>query len=93
MAKNIAVNGASVAGISCASNLNRVGGHLEVFDKGRGLGGRLATWQTDSAQFDHDAQCFTARSLEFAPWLYALMRDGAVAPWKPLVQQGTTAWD
>lgn len=39
----IAIIGAGMAGLTCARGLADAGLHPVVFDKGRGIGGRLAT--------------------------------------------------
>jgi len=52
----VAVVGAGVAGLTCASRLMRAGVDVRVFDKGRGLGGRLASRRADDGlRFDHGA--------------------------------------
>ncbi len=53
---------------------------IDVFDKSRGIGGRLTTRYTETHQFDHGAQFFTART----PAFKAFLRDtGHVEPWTP----------
>lgn len=52
---DIAVIGAGLAGLSCAGLLAQAGLHVEVFDKGRGPGGRVATRRSDFGAFDHGA--------------------------------------
>ena len=79
-----------MAGISCASHLQRHGLSPVVFDKGRGLGGRLATRRlTDGTSFDHGAQYITARSPGFAGLLDALRASGAAASWAPKISGAT----
>lgn len=53
---------------------------IQVFDKSRGIGGRLATRYTDTHQFDHGAQFFTARTAAFQSFLQD--RD-EIAAWTP----------
>ncbi len=62
----VAVIGAGVAGLACAASLHAAGRSVVVFDKGRGLGGRLATRRQDGVQWDHGAQYLTAGTEEFA---------------------------
>ena len=50
-----AVIGAGLAGLSCARLLADAGRHVEIFDKGRGPGGRVATRRSDHGPFDHGA--------------------------------------
>lgn len=52
----VAVIGAGLTGLTCASRLMRAGMDVRVFDKGRGLGGRLASRRLDNGlRFDHGA--------------------------------------
>ena len=51
----VAVVGAGVAGLTAARALADAGRAVTVFDKGRGLGGRLATRRTDWGPVDHGA--------------------------------------
>lgn len=77
-----AVIGAGMAGLTCARELTRRGLDVVIFDKGRGLGGRMATRRADGGfQFDHGAQYVTARSEGFASMLDCAEAAGAVARW------------
>lgn len=64
MSVRIAVIGAGLAGVAVARRLSGVA-EVTVFEKSRGLGGRMATRRAGEFQFDHGAQFFTARSAEF----------------------------
>jgi predicted NAD/FAD-dependent oxidoreductase len=56
---------------------------VQLFDKSRGVGGRLATRRAPSGVFfDHGAQYFTVRDLRFARYVCAWMDEGLVAPWE-----------
>ena len=57
----IAVVGAGLAGLSFAHFLHHKA-DITLFEKSRGVGGRLATRRTGDTQFDHGAQFFTCRS-------------------------------
>ena len=59
----------------------RAGHDVVVFDKGRGVGGRLATRRIDNATLDHGAQFFTVRSPEFAAVVDDWLREGIVHEW------------
>ncbi len=94
----IAVIGAGMAGLSCATALSRAdrtGADLEirVFDKGRGPGGRMATRRIATplgeACFDMGAQYFTVRSPDFAEEVSRWVSAGQVAPWPAA---GPEAW-
>lgn len=73
--------GAGMAGLTAARELNRRGWDVTVLDKGRGLGGRLATRRLEQARLDHGAQYFSATTAEFQETVKALIADGVVAEW------------
>ncbi|WP_018872481.1 NAD(P)/FAD-dependent oxidoreductase [Thioalkalivibrio sp. ALJ16] len=79
----IAVIGAGIAGLAAARDLAARGYACTVFEKSRGLGGRMATRRAGPLRFDHGAQYFTARG----PSLQARAREwqtlGAAAEWAP----------
>ena len=78
----IGVIGAGMAGLACARRLADAGYSPVVLDKGRGIGGRLATRRTeDGLQFDHGAQYVTGRSEGFCALLDAMENAGAAARW------------
>ncbi|OIN92758.1 MAG: amine oxidase [Comamonadaceae bacterium CG1_02_60_18] len=54
-----------MAGIVCARTLQRAGHQVTVFEKSRGLGGRMATRDSAFGSFDHGAQYFTVRDARF----------------------------
>ncbi|GAB4213684.1 MAG: hypothetical protein Fur007_08390 [Rhodoferax sp.] len=68
---HIAVIGAGMAGVACARSLVQAGLQVTLFDKSRGLGGRMATRHSDFGDFDHGAQYFTARDPRFVAALAA----------------------
>lgn len=80
----IVIIGAGVAGLSAASALE--GQAPVIFDKGRGVGGRVATRRAalpdgTIVQFDHGAQFATAKGAGFAATLGALQTAGLAAEW------------
>ena len=77
-----AVVGAGLAGLSCARTLVDHDVDVTVFDKGRGVGGRLATRRIGAHTFDLGAQYFTVRDERFQRWVRAWVEDGACAPWR-----------
>lgn len=80
--RTIAVIGAGMAGLSCAHRLAAAGFAPVIFDKGRGVGGRLATRRTsEGLQFDHGAQYVTARKDGFRELLAAMRRTGMGDVW------------
>ena len=74
----IAIVGAGMTGLSCARMLADAGLEPIVFEKSRGLGGRLATRRTDALRFDHGAQFVTARGESFRKYL-----EQNAQPWQP----------
>ena len=81
----IAVIGAGMAGLSCAKHLSEHGVHTTIFEKSRGLGGRLATRRADSGiAFDHGAQFIAARSTLFGNMVNEAIRNGAADYWRPV---------
>ena len=71
-----------MAGLACARALADAGLRPVVFDKGRGIGGRLATRRIEGGlQFDHGAQFVTASGPAFAAVLEGMKASGTAAPW------------
>ncbi len=77
----VAVVGAGLAGLACARTLQDHGLAVSLFDKGRGVGGRMSTRRDGELLFDHGAQFFTARDERFARHVDSWCEDGVVAEW------------
>ena len=60
-ALRVAVIGAGLAGLSCATALQAAGVVVRVYEKSRGPAGRMSTRRGDGWQCDHGAQYFTVR--------------------------------
>ncbi|MFT3785773.1 MAG: FAD-dependent oxidoreductase [Tepidisphaeraceae bacterium] len=59
----IAVIGAGMAGSACAARLREAGRSVVVFDKGRGVGGRMSSRRVETGhRFDHGAPHFALSS-------------------------------
>lgn len=89
---HIAVIGAGIAGLACATQLENLGMRVSVFDKSRGNGGRMSTRRGDGWQGDHGAQYFTARDPLFITELERWQRAGVADVWQPTIAvlgQGT----
>ena len=83
-APHVAVIGAGMAGVSCAAQLQQRGVAVTLFEKSRGLGGRLATRRSEAGvAFDHGAQYITAHAPAFAQQLERLREAGSAAVWQP----------
>lgn len=78
----IAVIGAGIAGLSCATELRRAGCKVVLFDKSRGPAGRMSTRRGDGWQCDHGAQYFTARHPAFRAEVARWQAAGVAAPWQ-----------
>jgi predicted NAD/FAD-dependent oxidoreductase len=85
---SVAIVGAGVAGLVAAQSLQKQGVRVRVFDKSRGVGGRLATRRTPQGlRFDHGAQYFTARDDRFTGDVGRWVDVGLVQPWDARVVQ------
>ncbi|MFM2345877.1 MAG: hypothetical protein RL654_630 [Pseudomonadota bacterium] len=82
----IAVIGAGVSGALCAQALAQAGARVELFDKARGPGGRMATRRhgegVQTLHFDHGATGFESHSLALQPWIRRGAQGGWLAPWR-----------
>lgn len=86
----VAVIGAGMAGAACAHTLAASGIQVTLFDKSRGVGGRMSTRRTvwiDSSgeerpvQFDHGATDFSAHSLAFQAVVQRGLDEGWITRW------------
>ncbi|MGB7326681.1 MAG: FAD-dependent oxidoreductase [Rubripirellula sp.] len=78
----VAVVGAGISGLICARTLADHGCDVSVFDKSRGVSGRMSTRRLeDAVTFDHGAQYFTARDVRFKRYVESWVEDGVVQPW------------
>ncbi len=78
---SVAIVGAGMAGLTAAADLSRRGHEVTVLDKGRSVGGRLATRRIAGATLDHGAQFFTVRTPEFAAVVAHAEDAGVVHEW------------
>ena len=77
----VAIIGAGLAGLTVARQLLKLNADVIVFEKSRGLGGRLATRRADWANIDLGAQYFTARSEAFQREAQRWESANTVAQW------------
>ena len=78
---DVLVIGAGLAGLSAGAALKQAGLHSLIIDKGRGVGGRMATRRVGGATFDHGAQFVTARDSRFVEVLENACSAGAAVEW------------
>ncbi len=78
----IAMVGAGISGLSCARALADQGCEITIFEKSRGVGGRMATRRLDGGiSLDHGAQYFTARDERFLQHVKSWQQQGLVEKW------------
>lgn len=84
-----AIIGAGMAGLACARALADAGASVTLFDKGRGIGGRIATRRGAQGSFDHGAVALSADAVpgqpplpdSYAAYLATAEGEGAAAFW------------
>jgi photolyase PhrII len=78
----VAVIGAGMAGAIAARSLSDFGLPVTIYEKSRGVGGRMATRRSEFGEFDHGAQYFTARHPDFRRYLESWIARGIAEPWE-----------
>ncbi len=79
--RDVLIVGAGIAGLLAAQTLQQAGLDVLVIDKGRGVGGRMATRRIGPGRADHGAQFFTVRTAEFQKRVDAWRAAGDVFIW------------
>lgn len=79
--KSCIIVGAGMSGLLAADGLQNEGWDVTVLDKGRGVGGRMATRRVGGATFDHGAQFFTTRGERFSGLVDTWLDADAAAEW------------
>ena len=77
----IIIVGAGISGCVCAWRLADAGHDVVLLEKGRGVGGRMATRRMKDARIDHGAQFFTARDPRMLEILRKWESAKYVVPW------------
>lgn len=95
MDADVLIIGAGIAGLLAAHRLVGAGRRVIIVDKGRGVGGRLATRRIGEGVFDHGAQFFTSSDPEFAAEVASWHAAGVVEQWfdERLEPDGSTVTD
>ncbi len=78
---DVLIVGAGMAGLTAAAALQPTGRSILVIDKGRAVGGRLASRRIGLATFDHGAQFMTARDPRFVALIERWRDEGVVEEW------------
>ena len=76
----IAIIGAGLSGLTAANNLKN---HAEItiFEKARGVGGRMSNRRAEPYFFDHGAQYFSAQTDEFKAFIAPMITNGIMKSW------------
>jgi predicted NAD/FAD-dependent oxidoreductase len=78
---DVLIVGAGLAGLMAANELASRGVQVLVLDKGKNVGGRMATRRIGGGRADHGAQFFTVRTPEFQVWVDRWLEAGLVFQW------------
>ena len=84
--KHCVIIGGGITGLVAANRLQENGFEVTVLDKGRGIGGRLATRRFDADKsgegvFDYGAQYITVRDEHFKRVMNQWLQSGIVTEW------------
>lgn len=88
---HVAIVGAGISGLAAAERLRGAGIGVTVFEKSRGVGGRMATRRAAGMQFDHGAQFFAPLGQRFRDVVAVWRRAGQAEPWFEDAFVGTPA--
>lgn len=80
---DLLIIGAGMSGLMLATSLVAGGDTRTILlvDKGRSVGGRLATRRLDGGRADHGAQFFTVRDQQFQDYVDSWLDNDLVFPW------------
>jgi renalase len=88
---DVLIVGAGIAGLMAANLLKENGFHVLVVDKGRGVGGRMATRRIGKGRADHGAQFFTVRDPVFGAHVEKWLASNVIHRWSSGWSDGTAA--
>lgn len=80
--ERVAVVGAGIAGLTCATSLMLSAGRVQVFERALHPGGRTASHRERGFEFDLGAQYFTVRDELFQASVEGWLGERVVAPWQ-----------
>lgn len=78
---DVLIIGGGISGLLCAAELRKAGRSVRLLDKGRGLGGRMATRRMAGGRLDHGAQYFTVRDARLQAYVETWLDAGVVKEW------------
>ena len=78
--QEIAIIGSGISGISIGNMLNHIA-NVTIFEKSRGIGGRISTRYIGDFEFDHGAQFFTIKTDSFQKFMQPLIDNGIIDVW------------
>ena len=76
----IAIIGSGISGLAAARTLNKIA-DITIFEKSRGIGGRIATRRANPFTFDHGAQYFLIKNTDFESFVSPYIKSGVVKRW------------
>lgn len=84
--KSCLIIGGGICGLIAGNILKKNGFHLTIVDKGKGIGGRLATRSIKNSNygegvFDYGAQYFTVRDSRFQTWVNDWKINDIIEDW------------
>ncbi|MBI1259837.1 MAG: NAD(P)-binding protein [Chloroflexi bacterium] len=88
---DVLIVGAGMAGLMAGRVLMNAGKRVLLVDKGRSVGGRMATRRLGGGVADHGAQFFTVREPEFRTWVERWLAEGLVFEWSRGWSDGSLA--
>ncbi len=83
----IAIIGTGISGLSAAHALHSAGLEVQLFEKSRGSGGRMASKRCEVGSLDLGAQYFTARDREFSKTVQQWQSHSWANEWEPQLYQ------
>lgn len=92
MSETIAIIGAGVAGLTAARILSHRGARIAIFEKSRGIGGRLSTRRTDFGGIDHGTPYLETDAPKFRALLTGLNNLGSLTQWEPEGKNNDAIW-
>jgi len=87
---NIAIIGAGLSGLT-AANMLKSHANVTIFEKSRGVGGRMATRRAEPYFFDHGTQFFKVKDNNFAKFIEPMVANGVIQIWDALFVEFSNA--